>query len=189
MGPEGDGAVVARQLGKVCLVGCSELAIDMAARRATSQAASLRSATGCASTATAGGCCRQTRARDLSTDGVAAAGGKAGRGARAASFPLTPTNSRKRSFSARTSRQGEHDRSIDSPCGVLSRLPAAPFVAISISVLLAYRTAGRPVFEYATRVRNGSAVAMVVPTFPALYRLEPCGAVTSQAIPLRLATC
>jgi pyruvate,orthophosphate dikinase len=26
-------AVVARQLGKVCLVGCSELAIDMAARR------------------------------------------------------------------------------------------------------------------------------------------------------------
>jgi hypothetical protein len=30
---EGDGAVVARQLGKVCLVGCSELAIDMAARR------------------------------------------------------------------------------------------------------------------------------------------------------------
>jgi pyruvate,orthophosphate dikinase len=33
MGPEGDGAVVARQLDKVCLVGCSELAIDMAARR------------------------------------------------------------------------------------------------------------------------------------------------------------
>ena len=30
---EGDGAVVARQLGKVCLVGCSELAIDMSARR------------------------------------------------------------------------------------------------------------------------------------------------------------
>ena len=26
-------AVVARQLGKVCLVGCSDLAIDMAARR------------------------------------------------------------------------------------------------------------------------------------------------------------
>ena len=90
-------AVVARQLGKVCLVGCSDLAIDMAARRCRIGRALSPRATGCASTATRGACWRVAPTSSRVGRPSGCSGWKAGRSARAIRFLPRPTNSRKRS--------------------------------------------------------------------------------------------